>query len=249
MLCVLCKQPHRQNNLLLQPGETTRSCLAAGSRGADTHTPSTLPICVTLISGFRTAVNPSGIVGGSVRGNSRPGSGDSAAPGHAASTPESETRRKCLNQGRSYVPAPAALLTAAPEPHGGGGREGAVLRGGDSQEPLEQRGPGWAPGGDPGLGGDIPGRSGAVPGRSPAARSPCLQLQRRAPSRGRCPVRCRCPARCGISAPTRCGVCAPAREVSVPGPGVVLVRCPGPCGVGARACVVSVRCRCAAPTR
>lgn len=37
LLCVLCKQPHRQNNLLLQPGQTTRSCPAAGSRGADTH--------------------------------------------------------------------------------------------------------------------------------------------------------------------------------------------------------------------
>lgn len=37
---------------------------------------------------------------------------ESAAPGYAAPGPESETPRKCLNQGRSYVPAPAALVTA-----------------------------------------------------------------------------------------------------------------------------------------
>lgn len=70
-------------------------------------------------------------------GNSRPGIGTRLLQ-DTLLRDQSETPRKCLNQGRSDVPAPAALVTAAPEPHGGGGREGAVLWGGDSTEPLEQ---------------------------------------------------------------------------------------------------------------
>lgn len=51
---------------------------------------------------------------GQREGEPASGQWDSAAPGHAAPGPESETPRKCLNQGRSYVPAPAALVTATP---------------------------------------------------------------------------------------------------------------------------------------